>query len=63
MPHIFERFYRGQQVAQLGVPGTGLGLGIVKEIMDLHGGRVEAASELGKGSLFRVWLAAVEDGA
>ncbi len=63
MPHIFERFYRGQQVAQLGVPGTGLGLGIVKEIVDLHGGRVEATSELGKGSLFLVWLAAVEDGA
>ncbi len=63
MPHLFERFYRGKQVAQLGVPGTGLGLGIVKEIVDLHGGRVEATSELGKGSLFRVWLAAVEDGA
>ncbi|MCB9419771.1 MAG: GAF domain-containing protein [Ardenticatenaceae bacterium] len=56
MPHLFERFYRGQRVAQLGVPGTGLGLGIVKEIVDLHGGRVEAASEFGKGSVFRVWL-------
>lgn len=61
MPHIFERFYRGQRVAQLGVPGTGLGLGIVKEIVDLHGGRVEAVSELGQGSVFRVWLLAVED--
>ena len=60
MPHLFERFYRGQQVAQLGVPGTGLGLGIVKEIMDLHDGRVEATSTLGKGSLFRVWLTAIE---
>lgn len=60
MPHIFERFYRGQRVAQLGVPGTGLGLGIVKEIVDLHGGRVEAASEVGQGSVFRVWLSAIE---
>lgn len=57
MPHLFERFYRGQRVAQLGVPGTGLGLGIVKEIVDLHGGRVEATSEVGRGSEFRVWLA------
>lgn len=59
MPHIFERFYRGQRVAQLGVPGTGLGLGIVKEIVDLHGGRVEATSEVGQGSVFRVWLSAI----
>jgi signal transduction histidine kinase len=63
MPHIFERFYRGQRVAQLGVPGTGLGLGIVKEIVDLHGGRVEASSEVGQGSLFQVWLTAVKEGA
>jgi PAS domain S-box-containing protein len=60
MPHIFERFYRGQRVAQLGVPGTGLGLGIVKEIVDLHGGRAEATSKVGQGSTFRVWLAAVK---
>ena len=62
MPHIFERFYRGQRVAQLSVPGTGLGLGIVKEIVDLHGGRVEATSETGQGSIFRVWLPVVNGG-
>lgn len=56
MPYIFDRFYRGQQVAQLGVPGTGLGLGIVNEIVKLHGGRVEATSEMGVGSMFHVWL-------
>ncbi|MEJ2747777.1 MAG: GAF domain-containing protein [Anaerolineae bacterium] len=61
MPHIFERFYRGQRVAQLSVPGTGLGLGIVKEIVDLHSGRVEAISKPGRGTEFRVWLAAAKD--
>ena len=34
--HIFERFYRGQQVRQTKIHGTGLGLAIVKEIIDLH---------------------------
>ncbi len=63
MPHLFDRFYRGQRVAQLGVPGTGLGLGIVKEIIDLHGGRVEASSEVGSGSTFSVWLSAMTEAA
>lgn len=60
MPHIFERFYRGQQVGQYDIPGTGLGLGIVKEIVDLHGGRIEVSSELGQGSTFQVWLTSTD---
>ena len=35
---VFERFYRGESAA--GVPGSGLGMSIVKEIMDIHGGRI-----------------------
>jgi len=58
LPHLFERFYRGQQAAQSEIPGTGLGLGIVKEIVDWHGGRIEVESEVGVGSTFRVWLPA-----
>ena len=54
--HIFDRFYRGEQAVQQAIPGTGLGLGIVKEIVDLHGGRIEVESESGKGSVFTVWL-------
>ncbi len=56
MPHIFDRFYRGQNVGSLNVPGTGLGLTLLKEIVDLHQGEIEVESELGCGATFRVKL-------
>jgi signal transduction histidine kinase len=56
LPHIFQRFYRGQRVGQSNLPGTGLGLGIVKEIVAQHGGTIEVESQVGQGSTFRVWL-------
>jgi two-component system phosphate regulon sensor histidine kinase PhoR len=54
--HIFERFYRGNQVRQSEIHGTGLGLAIVKEIVDLHDGVITLSSEVGKGTTFRVYL-------
>ncbi len=57
LPHIFERFYRvdkSRRRATLG--GAGLGLSIAYWITRNHGGRIEAASEVGKGSTFSVWL-------
>jgi two-component system phosphate regulon sensor histidine kinase PhoR len=59
-PHIFERFYRGQKVSQSKIMGSGLGLSIVKEIMDLHEGRVDWESVSGEGSTFRIWFPIVE---
>ena len=56
LPHLFERFYRGQRASQSNIPGSGLGLGIVKEIVELHAGTVEVESRAGEGSTFRVWL-------
>ncbi len=54
--HIFDRFYRGSNVAPDAAPGTGLGLAIVKEIINLHCGTIEVSSEVGRGSTFAVVL-------
>ena len=56
LPHLFERFYRGRRTAQSTTSGTGLGLAIAKEIIEAHGGQIEVESQLGQGSIFRVWL-------
>ena len=56
LPHIFERFYRGHFAGQSNIPGTGLGLTIVEEIVHLHNGHIEVDSEEGAGTTFRVWL-------
>ena len=54
LPTIFERFKRGSNVNS--APGTGLGLAIIKEIVELHQGKIEVESEEGRGSLFRLSL-------
>ncbi|MFA6921171.1 MAG: ATP-binding protein [Gallionella sp.] len=51
---IFERFYRADTTGK--IPGTGLGMSLVKEIMQIHGGRVEVTSEFGKGTDVTLWL-------
>ena len=57
--HVFEKFYRATNAPE-GVEGSGLGLSIVKSIVESHQGRVWVESRIGKGSLFTVLLPAQE---
>ncbi len=50
----FERFYRAD--ASGNIPGTGLGLSLVKEVAELHLGKVELKSQLGQGTTARLWI-------
>lgn len=56
LPHIFARNYRATNIAE----GTGLGLAFAKQTIELLGGHIEAESEAGKGSVFRVKLPAMK---
>jgi two-component system OmpR family sensor kinase len=64
LPHIFDRFYRGQDARATHSEGIGLGLAIVKYVVDAHGGSVEVTSQAGHGTTFVVDLPlAAEPGA
>jgi two-component system phosphate regulon sensor histidine kinase PhoR len=54
VPRIFERFYRVDAGRSREQGGTGLGLAIVRHLVDAHGGRVEAASMVGRGTTISV---------
>ncbi len=56
LPHIFQPFYR--VVSQ--IDGSGLGLSITQEIVELHGGDIDVTSQLGVGSTFRFWLPIID---
>jgi two-component system phosphate regulon sensor histidine kinase PhoR len=54
LPHVFERFFRGEQSRSS--PGSGLGLAVVKHIVEAHGGRARAESRAGEGAVVRLIL-------
>lgn len=61
LPHIFEKFYRitdNENVQD--IMGSGLGLALVKEIVEIHGGKIQVESKLGEGSTFTVTLPKTE---
>jgi two-component system OmpR family sensor kinase len=58
--HVFERFYRADDVRGEQIEGTGLGLAIVHSIVDAHRGSVSVSSQPGLGSMFIVRLPGVE---
>ncbi len=55
-PHVFDRFYQADDSATRRGEGTGIGLALTRELVKLMEGRIEVESELGKGSVFSVWL-------
>ncbi len=57
---VFERFFRADPSGN--IPGTGLGMSLVKEIMDAHGGRVAVSSTYGEGTCVTLWLPLEREG-
>ena len=60
LPLIFERFYRVDKSRTRSTGGSGLGLTIAKRLVEAHGGKITAQSEMGKGSRFSFTLPASE---
>ena len=58
LPRIFDRFFRGSRASEARGSGSGLGLSIVRSIVEMHGGTVTVESRLGSGTTFRVELPA-----
>jgi signal transduction histidine kinase len=60
LPHLFDRFWRGEKSRTRAEGGAGLGLTIAKQLVELHGGTIEVESKLGEGTKFRVSLPTVQ---
>ena len=56
LPFIFDRFWQADTSSQRKYRGVGIGLALVKELVEIQGGKVEVSSEIGKGTQFRISL-------
>jgi adenylate cyclase len=56
IPHLFERFRQAEGSVNRSHEGSGLGLALVKELVELHGGQITVESVYSKGTTFTVWL-------
>ncbi|MBD3921019.1 HAMP domain-containing histidine kinase [Paenibacillus sp. PR3] len=63
LPHVFERFYRGDDARSTHTGGSGLGLAIAKQIVEGHGGTIEAESSVGAGTTIRIRVPLAEGNA
>jgi two-component system phosphate regulon sensor histidine kinase PhoR len=63
LPRIFERFYRTDSARSSDTGGIGLGLSIARKVIELHQGRLEVTSEVGKGTVFCAYLPVSDDDA
>ncbi len=61
LPHVFDRLYRADESRNRSSGGMGIGLSLVRSIIEAHGGTVRAESEKGKGSKFIIWLPSVDE--
>ena len=62
LPYIWERFYRVEKSRSRQFGGSGLGLPISRELVELHGGSIDVQSHAGKGTVFRIYLPLLEGG-
>lgn len=62
LPHLFKPFYRGRDTKTNGVPGSGLGLSVVRHVVEALGGKVSVESNGGRGSAFTLHLPAARSG-